>query len=103
MPSKWKNDFFFGLRASDIRRLVFQLAIRNELKHPFSMRSARAEKKWLKSFMFRNPQLSVRKSQGISAARVKGFTKENTQALFNLLESVLPKINNNSAAIYDVT
>lgn len=27
---------FYGLRASDIRRLAFQLAIRNSLKHTFS-------------------------------------------------------------------
>ncbi|CAH1997168.1 unnamed protein product [Acanthoscelides obtectus] len=42
---------YFGLRASDVRRLAFQLAIRNGLKHPFSCRSAAAGKKWLKSFM----------------------------------------------------
>ncbi|KAF5281763.1 hypothetical protein FQR65_LT14558 [Abscondita terminalis] len=93
---------FYGLRASDVRRLAFQLAIRNGLKHPFSARSAVAGKKWLKSFMSRHPQLSFRKPQGISAARVKGFTRENAQAFLNLLESVMPKINNNPAAIYNV-
>lgn len=71
------EKIFFGLRASDIRRLAFQFAIRNGLKHPFYMRSAAAGKNWLKAFMSRGPQLYSRKSQGISAARVKGFTKEN--------------------------
>ncbi|CAH2000290.1 unnamed protein product [Acanthoscelides obtectus] len=60
------------------------------------------EKKWLKSFMSRHPKLSFRKPQGISAARVKGFTKENVQAFFNLLGSVLPKVGFNPAAIYNV-
>ncbi|CAH1972182.1 unnamed protein product [Acanthoscelides obtectus] len=93
---------YFGLRASDVRRLAFQLAIRNGLKHPFSCRSAAAGKKWLKSFMSRHPKLSLRKPQGISAARVEGFTKENVQAFFNLLGSVLPKVGFNPAAIYNV-
>nr|CAH7753508.1 unnamed protein product [Callosobruchus chinensis] len=93
---------FFGLRAADISRLAFQLAIRNGLKHPFSLTNATAGKKWLKSFMSRHPQLSFRNPQGISAARVKGFTKENCQAFFTLLESVLPKISYNPAAIYNL-
>ncbi|CAH2011768.1 unnamed protein product [Acanthoscelides obtectus] len=93
---------YFGLRASDVRRLAFQLVIRNGLKHPFSCRSAAAGKKWLKSFMSRHPKLSFRKPQGISAARVKGFTKENVQAFFNILGSVLPKVGFNPAAIYNV-
>ncbi|CAH2006682.1 unnamed protein product [Acanthoscelides obtectus] len=50
----------------------------------------------------RHPKLSFQKPQGISAARVKGFTKENVQAFFNLLGSVLPKVGFNPAAIYNV-
>lgn len=95
------GENFFGLRASDIRRLAFQLAIRNGLKRPCSTRSAASRKKWLKSFMSRNPQLSFRKPQRISAARDKDFTKENVQAVFILLKSALLTINNNPAAIWN--
>ncbi|KAI4455497.1 hypothetical protein MML48_9g00014898 [Holotrichia oblita] len=34
---------FYGLRASDIRRLAFQLAIRNNLKHNFSQKEKTAD------------------------------------------------------------
>ena len=93
---------FYGLTASDIRRLAFQLAIRNGLRHPFSVGKSSAGKKWQRGFLKRHPQLSFRKPQGISAARVKGFTQENCAAFFDLLEQALQKINLNPARLFNV-
>ncbi|XP_050306291.1 uncharacterized protein LOC126743304 [Anthonomus grandis grandis] len=74
---------FYALRASDIIRLAFQLAIQNGLQHPFFMMKSSAGKKWQKGFLKRHPKLSFRKPQGVSAARIKWFTRENCAAFFD--------------------
>lgn len=72
--------------------MAFQLAIKNGINHPFSGVKKLAGKKWLKGFLNRNPQLSMRSPQGISAARVKAFTPENVQIFFDIYEAELEKI-----------
>jgi hypothetical protein len=84
---------FFGLITRDMKRLAFELAIKNGLAHPFSVQQGKAGWKWLRNFMCRHPQLSLRKPQATSAARVKGFTKENVAKFFDILELLLQLIN----------
>lgn len=73
---------YFGLTAADVRRLAYQLAIRNGIPHPFSNDKAAAGEKWLKGFFKRHRNLSMRSPQGISAARVKAFTPDNVANFF---------------------
>jgi hypothetical protein len=54
----------------------------NSLKHLFNQQKSAAGKKWFRSFLKRHPILSMRKPEGISAARVKGFTSENVPRVF---------------------
>jgi len=46
---------YYGLRRQDIKRMPFQLAIRNVLKHPFNQETSESEKKQLRSFLQRHP------------------------------------------------
>jgi hypothetical protein len=64
--------------------MAFQMAIRNYLKHPFNQEKSEAGKKWLRSFLKRHPVMSMRTPEGISAARVKGFTSENFTRFFDI-------------------
>ena len=73
--------------------MAFQLAIRNGLKHVFNQEKSEAGKKWLRSFLKRHPVISMRTPEGISAARVKGFTSENVERFFNIYESELREVN----------
>jgi hypothetical protein len=73
---------YYGLRRQDIKHMSFQLAIRNGLNHPFNEEKSAAGRKWLWFFLKRHPILSVRTPEGISAARVKGFTSENVASFF---------------------
>ena len=73
---------YCGLRCQDIKHMAFQLTIRNGLNHPFKEEKSAAGRKWLRSFLKRHPLLSVRAPEGISAARVKGFTPENVARFF---------------------
>jgi hypothetical protein len=40
----------YGLRRQDVKRMAFQLAIRNGLKSPFNQEKSAAGKKWFGSF-----------------------------------------------------
>lgn len=44
---------------------------------------------WLKSFVNRHKDLSVRKAEGVSTARAKGLSREVVANYFNLLQSPL--------------
>ncbi|KAI4468483.1 tc5 transposase dna-binding domain [Holotrichia oblita] len=84
---------FYGLRRRDIKKMAFQLAIKNGLNHPFSYRQQCAADKWLKGFLRRHTQLSLKKPQGTSFARVKGFSPQNVKRFFEIYEPELLKIN----------
>ena len=48
---------------------------------------------WLKSFLRRNPDISIRKAEGVSVARANGMNKKDVMNYFKLLEDTL-KHNN---------
>ncbi|KAJ8942016.1 hypothetical protein NQ314_010246 [Rhamnusium bicolor] len=67
--------------------------------HPFSKVNKLAGKKWMYHFLKRNPCLSSRKPQGISKARIKGFTPENVKRFFDNLEPAMKNIKFNPAKV----
>ena len=96
------EDKYYGLTRNDIKRMAYCLAIRNNLQHPFSKQKESAGRKWLNLFLKRHPNLSVRKPQPVSDARIKGFTPENVSKFFSILEPELVKINFNPNKIFNV-
>nr|CAH7767142.1 unnamed protein product [Callosobruchus chinensis] len=93
---------FYGLRSGDMKRMAFQLAFRNKIPHPFNGVTKSAGKKWLRLFLKRHPQLSMRTPQGMSAARVKSFTPEKVSGFFDLYEPEYNKIQNPSQRVFNV-
>jgi len=73
---------FFGLTMADIMRLTYQLAVRNEIKNLFCKRNEKAGRKWLKIFLCRHPQISVRTPEDLSLSRARGFTPESVAQVF---------------------
>jgi hypothetical protein len=69
----------FGLTVSDVRELTFQFAVKSGLSHKFNLESKMAEYDWVYSFLDINPNLSVRKAQGLSYARSKGVNKDEVR------------------------
>ena len=65
---------FFGLTMADVTCLAYQLAVRNGIKNQFCKRNEKAGRKWLKKFLRRHPQISVRTPEGLSFSRARGFT-----------------------------
>ncbi|KAK9703812.1 CENP-B N-terminal DNA-binding domain [Popillia japonica] len=58
--------------------------------------------KWLRRFLRRHTQLSLKKPQGTSFARVKGFNPENVKRFFEIYEPELLKINSQPHRLYNV-
>lgn len=78
---------FYGLTQQDLRKLAYQLAVRNNIPNPFSNNAA--GRYWLKGFLRRNKNtLAVRKPTGTSFARAHGFTKQRMTEFYDLLDKV---------------
>jgi hypothetical protein len=75
---------FFGLTMADVMRLTYQLAVRNGIKNQFCKENEKAGRKWLKNFLRRHPQISVRTPEGLSLSRARGFTPESVAQFFQI-------------------
>jgi hypothetical protein len=84
---------FFGLTTKSIKRMAFDLAIKNGLASPFSVQQGKAGWKWLCNFMCQHPRLRLLKPQVTSAVRVNEFTKDKVAKFFNIYEPRLQVIN----------
>jgi len=85
------ENAFYGLTTMDIRRLAFDLAERMNLHHPFSKNLKLAGSEWLRSFLKRHPQLSLRAPQATSISRIVGFNKPKVDRFFSLYGDELSK------------
>ena len=85
------ENAFYGLTTMDIRRLAFDLAEIMKLHHPFSKKLRLAGSEWLRSFLKRHPQLSLRSPQATSISRIVGFNKPQVDRFFSLYGDELSK------------
>jgi len=60
---------FYGLTVTDLKSLVFQVAAKSDIAHPFSQVKKLAEKDWVSSFMRRYLELSLRQPEPTSLSR----------------------------------
>lgn len=81
----------FGFSTVDCRKLAYQLAVKNNKKHNFSILKQEAGYDWYKRFMSRHPELSLRKPEATSAARAMGFNKPVVMQFFNLLGDLMDR------------
>jgi hypothetical protein len=61
------------MTINDCRKLAYEVAEENGLKHVFNIDLKMADKKWNYNLMKRHPNLSLRQPENISMARAKGF------------------------------
>lgn len=48
---------------------------------------------WLRSFLERNPELSIRQAEGLSLCRARGMNREDVKKFFELLDRIMEKHN----------
>lgn len=93
---------FYGLRKSDLRGMAFQLAKRNGIASPFNKETSAAGLKWMRAFLKRHPELSIRSPQSMSKARIEGFNRETVGLFFDLYEQEYSKFVAAPHRIYNV-
>lgn len=79
----------FPLTVDDLRTIAFKYAVQLGIKHRFNMTSEKAGYDWVQMFLKRNPDISLRKSEGVSYARNQGMNKADVGAYFENLERTL--------------
>jgi hypothetical protein len=63
-------------------RLSYQLAVTNGIKIHFCKRNEKNGRKWMKHFLRRRQEISVRTPEGLSLSRARGFTPESVAQFF---------------------
>jgi hypothetical protein len=92
---------FFGLTTRSIKRMAFDLAIKNGLGHPLSKQQGKVSWKWLRNFMCCHPRLRLHKTEVTSATRVRGFTKIKVATFFDVFEVILLLIDFSSHRLFN--
>ena len=75
----------FGLTKIDVRRLAYAVAEKLGVQHPFSHANTMAGYDWLRGFLSRHDDLSVRIPQGTNIARAVGFNRVKVGQFCNAL------------------
>ncbi|XP_074036718.1 uncharacterized protein [Leptinotarsa decemlineata] len=94
----------FAPTRQTVREMAFRLADFMKIKHPFNKEKGVAGYDWLHSFLHRNSELSIRKSEGVSLARCQAMNKQEVRDYFALVEKTLldKNILNSPAQIYNM-
>lgn len=100
--STLEDSRLFGLSPKDVRCLAYQLAERNNIANNFNHEEKCAGLDWLRGFLKRHPDLSLRKPEATSAARAMGFNTVAVSKFFDNLSSCLEKYKFAADRIYNV-
>nr|XP_047127647.1 uncharacterized protein LOC124808542 [Hydra vulgaris] len=85
-------DIYFGLTPTKVKRLAFQLAIKNNIKVPNSwVVKEQAGKDWFTGFIKRHSNISIRQPEATSLSRATSFNKQNVASFFSNLQHCMQK------------
>lgn len=79
----------FGLSTTALQRLAFEMAEKNNPDMSSSWKTAKcAGLEWMRGFMLRNKNLSIRKPEGCSLSRLMSFNPLNVKKFFDNMTAV---------------
>ncbi|XP_065662703.1 uncharacterized protein LOC136085333 [Hydra vulgaris] len=87
------DNSFYGLSMMDIRLIVFEFCKKNLIPNLFNKDSKLAGEDFVRGFLKRHPDLSLRKPEAISINRVFDLNKDDIKIYFSNLENLLHKYN----------
>lgn len=93
---------FYGLQLRDLRSIAYELAEKNNVAHPFSHETKLAGKDWALNFLSRYNQLSLRKPEPTSMARLSGFNRVQVGRFFDILKNELETKKLTAKQIYNI-
>ncbi|KAL0829682.1 hypothetical protein ABMA28_003187 [Loxostege sticticalis] len=83
------QEHCFPLTPKDLRSIAYYFAEQLGIKHSFNKDKEEAGYVWLKSFLKRNPEISTRKSEGVSLARCEALNRDEVNAYYDILYGLL--------------
>lgn len=93
----------YGFSFSMARSFSFQYAKKNKVKVPRSWTIKKeAGIDWVRGFLRRNPDISLRKPENISLARIRGFNQEAVPEFFDNLRRLYDKNSYKPQNIYNL-
>jgi hypothetical protein len=95
------ENHLFGLSIDDIRRLGYQIAVKNHIKNNFNEENEMAGKGWYYAFMKRNPMLARRRPETLSLVRASAFNEENVTHFYELLTNICEQYEFTSSDVYN--
>ena len=96
------DSLLFGISPIELRRMAYDLAVRNGVPHKFNNMEKLAGKKWYYSFLKRHPCLSLRAPEPTSLARAQGFNRESVSRFFGLLENMISELGLDATNVYNM-
>lgn len=96
------DNMFYGLTTQKVRELAYSFAERNGLEHRFNKEKKMAGTEWLRLFLKRHPDLSLRAPTSTSVARAIGFNKPQCNRYFENLAKLLDTYKFPPHAIYNM-
>jgi len=91
---------FFGLTMEDVRKLAYQIAVKNNLIEAGNRDFLGHD--WLKGVLRRHPQVTPRTPEATSASRARGFNPEVVNKFYDVYEDLLDKYHFQPQNIYNV-
>ena len=92
-----------GLTTNASRELAYQFAKRNHIKTPQTWdKNNIAGCDWLRGFLKRHQQLSIRSPEATSIGRATSFNRENVNKFYGNLETVMEKYKFQPNSIYNI-
>lgn len=95
------DNLFYGLTYKQLMSLAFQFAEENKLPHTFNKTNKIAGKKWVQQFCQRH-QLSLRRPEKTSLARLSGFNKPQVDRFFVNYKKCLEQYKFTENCIYNM-
>lgn len=78
----------FSIDTVTLRKLAFDIAEKNGIKHPFSAKAKRAGKDWCQGFLKRHPELNLRRPDSVTMAQMLGLSEAKMRLCFGLLMKI---------------
>jgi len=100
--AKKMSDLYFGITKEQLCKLAYEVAVRNNIKHNFSLEKKTAGNDWFQGFISRNRTLSLRKPESTSIARVIGFRRSEVSRFYDNLSEVYAKELFDASRVFNV-
>ena len=76
---------FYGLNVTDLRKLAYEIAEVNGIETRFNKEQKLAGREWMRGFLARHKEITLRTPEPTSLARASGFNRTRVNKFFELL------------------